>query len=51
MRDNTNYEESGVLFAMDFTATNASDFLHNFYLKSKRSVEKPSTKARQRGRS
>jgi hypothetical protein len=41
MRDNTNYEESGVLFAMDFTATNATDFLHNFYLKSKRSVEKP----------
>ncbi len=41
MRDNTNYEESGVLFAMDFTATNGADFLHNFYLKSKRSVEKP----------
>lgn len=43
MRDNTNYEESGVLFAMDYTATNASDFLHNFYLKSKRSVAKAST--------
>lgn len=43
MRDNTNYEESGVLFAMDYTATNASDFLHNFYLKSKRSVAKATT--------
>ena len=43
MRDNTNYEESGVLFAMDYTATNASDFLRNFYLKSKRSVAKATT--------
>ena len=43
MRDNTNYEESGVLFAMDYTATNAGDFLHNFYLKSRRSVAKATT--------
>ena len=43
MRDNTNYEESGVLFALTYTANNASDFLHSFYIKSKRAVAKATT--------
>jgi hypothetical protein len=43
MRDNTNYEESGALFALTYTANNASDFLHSFYVKSKRAVAKSST--------
>lgn len=43
MRDNTNYEESGVLFALTYTANNASDFLHSFYVKSKRAVAKANT--------
>ena len=42
MRDNTNYEESGALFALNFTANNAAEFLRNFYTKSKRAVNKPS---------
>lgn len=41
MRDNTNYEESGALFALSYTANNAETFLHNFYIKSKRAVAKP----------
>jgi hypothetical protein len=33
-------QESAILFAMDYTATNRKEFLGNFYLKSKRSVNK-----------
>jgi hypothetical protein len=43
MRDNTNYEESGLLFALGYTADHAREFLSNFYLKSKRAVAKATT--------
>jgi Zinc carboxypeptidase len=43
MRDNTNYEESGLLFALGYTADHAQEFLSNFYLKSKRAVAKATT--------
>ncbi|HEX4546243.1 MAG TPA: M14 family zinc carboxypeptidase [Candidatus Acidoferrum sp.] len=39
-RDNTNMQESAILFGMNNLATNGQKFLNNFYLKSKRSVEK-----------
>jgi Zinc carboxypeptidase len=42
IRNNINLQESGILFAMDNVATNRKQFLENFYLKSKRSVEKAS---------
>jgi hypothetical protein len=40
LRNNVNLQESAILFAMDYTATNRKEFLGNFYLKSKRSVSK-----------
>jgi Zinc carboxypeptidase len=40
-RDNNNYEQSALLSTLSYFAHNAPVFLHNFYLKSKRSVEKP----------
>ncbi len=40
IRNNINMQQSGILFAMNNTATNGKTFLENFYLKSKRSVEK-----------
>ena len=40
LRDNINLQESAILFAMNYTANNRKTFLDNFYLKSKRSVEK-----------
>jgi len=40
-RDNNNYEETGLLVSLHYFAENASTFLRNFYLKSKRSIEKP----------
>jgi Zinc carboxypeptidase len=43
MRDNTNMEESGLLFALGYTADHAQEFLSNFYLKSKRAVAKATT--------
>jgi zinc carboxypeptidase len=39
-RDNINMQESAILFGMNNVATNGQKFLTNFYLKSKRSVEK-----------
>jgi hypothetical protein len=42
-RNNNNYEETGVLTALAFFAQNNKLFLHNFYLKSKRSILKPKT--------
>ena len=39
-RDNNNYEQSGLLTALNYFADNSKLFLHNFYLKSKRSIEK-----------
>ncbi|HTS13056.1 MAG TPA: M14 family zinc carboxypeptidase [Candidatus Limnocylindrales bacterium] len=43
MRDNTNMQESGLLFALGYTADHAQEFLSNFYLKSKRAVAKATT--------
>ncbi|MGA9826840.1 MAG: M14 family zinc carboxypeptidase [Rhodanobacteraceae bacterium] len=40
-RDNNNYEQTGLLTTLNYFADNAQLFLHNFYLKSKRSIEKP----------
>jgi hypothetical protein len=40
-RDNNNYQQSALLATLDNFARNAPQFLRNFYLKSKRSVEKP----------
>src|ERR1700739_3012303 len=42
-RNNNNYEETGVLTALAFFASNNKLFLHNFYLKAKRSIEKAHT--------
>jgi hypothetical protein len=41
-RDNNNYEQSGLLTALNYFADNDKLFLRNFYLKSKRSIQKPS---------
>src|SRR5262245_7483121 len=40
-RNNNNYEQTGLLISLDHFADNSKLFLHNFYLKSKRSIEKP----------
>ncbi len=40
IRNNINLQQSAILFSMDNVARNAKQFLQNFYLKSKRSVEK-----------
>ena len=40
-RDNNNYEETALLSTLSFFAQNAQQFLKNYYIKSKRSVEKP----------
>jgi len=40
-RDNNNYEETALLTTLSYFAHNSKLFLNNFYLKSKRSVEKP----------
>ncbi len=40
-RDNNNYEQTGLLTALDYFSSNSQLFLKNFYLKSKRSIEKP----------
>ncbi|HXU35076.1 MAG TPA: M14 family zinc carboxypeptidase [Blastocatellia bacterium] len=42
-RNNNNYEETGLLTALSYFNQNSKLFLHNFYLKSKRSIEKPKT--------
>lgn len=42
MRNNINMQQSAILFAMNFVANNSERFLNNFYLKSKRSVDKAS---------
>lgn len=41
LRNNTNLMQSGVLLGMANLADNKEKFLHNYYLKSKRSVMKP----------
>src|SRR5258708_7841561 len=40
-RNNNNYEETGLLTALSYFNANSKLFLRNFYLKSKRSIEKP----------
>ncbi len=40
-RDNNNYEQTALLSTLSFFAHNTKIFLHNFYLKSKRAIEKP----------
>src|SRR5262249_17489124 len=42
-RNNNNYEETGVLTALAYFSANNKLFLRNFYLKAKRSIEKPRT--------
>src|SRR6185312_7242956 len=42
-RDNTDMQESAILYGMSNMATNATEFLHDFYLKSKHSVDKATT--------
>ena len=42
-RNNNNYEQTGVLTALHYFAGNNQIFLRNFYLKAKRSIEKPRT--------
>ncbi|PWT87866.1 MAG: hypothetical protein C5B55_14105, partial [Blastocatellia bacterium] len=42
MRNNINMQQSALLFAMNFVANNTERFLNNFYLKSKRSIDKAS---------
>jgi hypothetical protein len=42
-RNNNNYEQTGVLAALAFFSANNKLFLHNFYLKAKRSIDKPKT--------
>jgi hypothetical protein len=42
-RDNNNYEETGLLVSLHFFNENKRMFLKNFYLKAKRSVEKPAS--------
>ena len=40
-RNNNNYEQTGVLVSLSHFADNRRMFLYNFYLKSRRSIEKP----------
>ena len=42
-RNNNNYEQTAILVSLDYFNKNQKMFLKNFYLKSKRSVEKPKT--------
>jgi hypothetical protein len=39
-RNNINLQQSGTLLALNYTARNGKEFLENFYLKGKRSIEK-----------
>jgi len=45
MRNNTNYEETGVLSALELTSSFAKTVLENFYDKSRNSVESGKTEA------
>ncbi|MCC7254781.1 MAG: hypothetical protein IT467_02500 [Dokdonella sp.] len=40
-RNNNNYEQAGLLTALDYFVANRQTFLRNFWLKSKRSIAKP----------
>jgi hypothetical protein len=41
LRNNNNYEQTGLLVSLSYFANNRNLFLRNFYEKSKRSIEKP----------
>ena len=43
LRNNNNYEQTGVLVSLNYFANNRRLFLENFYEKSKRSILKPRT--------
>jgi hypothetical protein len=43
IRNNVNMQQGGLLFALQYMADHAPEFLRNFYLKSKRSVAKAAT--------
>ncbi len=43
MRDNNNYEETGLLVSLSYVANNRVQLLRNFYEKSKRSIAKATT--------
>src|SRR5579872_1426374 len=43
LRDNNNYEQTGLLVSLNYFANNRIYFLRNFYEKSKRSIQKPRT--------
>jgi Zinc carboxypeptidase len=43
LRNNNNYEQTGLLVSLNYVATNRRQLLRNFYEKSKRSIEKPKT--------
>ena len=40
-RNNNNYQQTGLLTALNYFSANGQQFLKNFYLKAKRSIEKP----------
>ena len=46
-RDNNNYEESALLSTLSYFAQHTHHFLENYYMKSKRSVQKPMLKGPQ----
>ena len=41
LRNNNNYQQTGILVSLNYVATNKKQLLRNFYDKSKRSIEKP----------
>ncbi len=43
LRNNTNYMESGVLTALNYVATHSRRFVENYYIKSKKAVQKGKT--------
>src|SRR5215831_10553866 len=43
LRNNNNYEQTGLLVSLNYFANNRIYFLRNFYEKSKRSIQKPRT--------
>ena len=43
IRNNINYQESGALVALDYVARNGAVFLENFWLKSRRAVQRGRT--------
>jgi len=43
IRNNINYQQSGVIVALSYTADNATRFLENFWVKARRAVERGRT--------